>query len=383
LQQICSQLDLPQVRLFSEPVAASVYFAHCYQAKQGHTYHGHVLVCDYGGGTLDLSLCQVADRNVTILEGTGRGDVDQTLGRAGVAFDEAVVQRVLQRNHAEQPPRGFYRLLKEFEEQKIAQTEKLSKALERYARNPATNKKVFEIGDMAVEAADLAHTFAEFIQPELDRALQEMGDCLQQHNIQTEDGDHFHVVMVGGFSNFYLVRRTVRDFFNSRTEADSRFQAYFDLTDTALAIAKGAALIASEAFQIQIVCPISVGIRARDRFLEETDLLLLEKGTPLTAYQAPQFTPMWLRVMSEEALDTTPLTLFLDVGSQRRRYIDLRGRLRDFIPNPHPDNQWRVGFAVDENLLFTLHVADQAGEEQVTPLGNLEEKMSGLHFSEE
>lgn len=383
LQSICHDLGLPKVRLLSEPVAATVYFAHCYHEKHQQAYQGHVLVCDYGGGTLDLSLCHVADKEVTILEGTGRGDAHETLGTAGVAFDEAVVQRVLARHEAEENPRRFYRLLKAFEEQKIAQTEKLSKALERYCRNSATNKKVFEIDEMAVEADDLATVFNDLIQPALDRALQEMSICLVQHQVNTEDGKHFHVVMVGGFSNFYLVRRTVRNFFNSRTEADARFQAYFDLIDTALAISKGAALIANEDFKVHMVCPISVGIRARDRFLEETDLLLLTKGTPLQEYQQAQFTPMWLRVMSEEALDTTSLTIFLDVGSQRRRYIDLRGQLRDFIPNPNPENQWRIGFAVNENLLFSLHVLDQQGEVKVTSLGNLEEKMSGLHFSEE
>ncbi|OUD14269.1 Hsp70 family protein [Thioflexithrix psekupsensis] len=383
LQQICDELGLShKVRLVSEPVAAAVYFAHCYQQKEQRTYQGHLLICDYGGGTLDLSLCHVQDRAVTILEGTGRGEVGQTLGAAGVAFDEAVLQKVQQRYSNEHSPRHFYRALKEFEEQKIAQTEKISKALERYYRNAATNKKIFEVGDMSIEAADLASVFDTLIKPELDKALQEMQSYLEQHQVNYQESEQFHVVLVGGFSNFYLTRQTVRHFFASRTEADQRFHSYFDLTDTALAIAKGAALIANESFKVTLTCPISVGIKARNRYLEEVDLLLLEKGKELAIYEKPHYTAMWLKVMSEAALDTTALTLFLDVANGRRRYIDLRGHLRDFIPNPHADNQWRIGFAVNDNLLFTLHVTDQSGETKITPLGNLEEKMSGLHYSE-
>ena len=86
--------------------------------------------------------------------------------------------------------------------------------------------------------------------------------------------------------------------------------------------------------------------------------------------------------MSDEALDTTSLTLFLDVGSHRRRYMDLKGSLRDLIPNPDAQNAWRVGFRMDENLLFCLVVVDKQGEEKVTPLGDLQEKLSGLHISD-
>lgn len=383
LEHVCQQLALPQVKLLSEPVAAAVYFADCYRAKHNTPFQGHILVCDYGGGTLDLSLSVLQEERITVLEGTGKGVVQDSMGTAGVAFDEAVVEHVLRKHNAEVSPRQRYQLLKAFEEQKIAQTDKLSKLLERYLRNPATNKKVFQINEFTVEVADLVTTFDQLIAPELDHALTEMASYFAQHQVDTQHADQFHVVMVGGFSNFYLVRQRVRQFFESKTSADRRFQTYFDLTDTALAIAKGAGLVAKGTVQVEQVCPISVGIRAKDRTLEDTDLLLLTKGTPLKDYQQAQFTPMWLSVMSEKALQTTSLKLFLDVGNGKRRYIDLQGKLQDFIPNPNVDNQWRVGFSVDDNLLFNLNVEDKNGAHKITPLGNLVEKMSGLHIADE
>ena len=377
LKKICTELQL-RVKFLSEPVAASVYFADRFKAKHQCDFQGHVLVCDYGGGTLDLSLSAVEGDKITVLEGTGKGSAKETVGIAGVAFDKAVVTRVLNG----QADKHFYKLLREFEEHKMIQTDKLEKSLERYRKNPTTNKKVFEIGDYQVEAKDLADIFDQLIQPELQKALSEMSEYLQIHNVDTSHGETFRVVMVGGFSNFYLVRRTVRDFFNSKTEADTRFHTDFDLIDTALAISKGAALVANGAFKIDMACPISVGIRAKNACLEDEDILLLEKGIPLERYQQPQFSG-WLEVGSEKTLNTKSLKLFLDVGSGKRRSIDLKGKLTDFIPNPNIHNKWQVGFAVDDDLIFTLYVKDKQGVLKTTQLGNLEEKISGLHISEE
>ncbi|ALG68780.1 Hsp70 family protein [Beggiatoa leptomitoformis] len=382
LKNILLQLGFPQARLVSEPVAASVYFAHQFKLKQGYAYQGHVLVCDYGGGTLDLSLSLLGENTIKVLEGTGCGHAEKHLGIAGVAFDEAVIEHLLQKNgESIENPRRRYKLQKAFEEQKIAQTDKLNRLLEQYRRNPVTNKKLFEIEEITIETQDLVNVFDRLLLPELQKSLSAMDIFLKKYAIDTENAEQFHILMVGGFSNFYLVRRAVRDFFHSKTDADVRFTAYFDLTDTALAIAKGAALLATNAFQLDLLCPINVGIRAKNQFLVDTDILLLNKGTPLSQYQQPTFFQHWLAVMSEQALNNLSLQLFLDIG-EKRRYINLQGKLRDFIPNPHPQNQWRVGFAVDENTLFTLHIIDKSGVEKITPLGNLAEKMGGLHIVE-
>jgi molecular chaperone DnaK len=379
LKNICTELQW-RVKLLSEPVAASVYFADRFNAQHQCDFHGHVLVCDYGGGTLDLSLSAVEPGKITVLEGTGKGSSDKTVGIAGVAFDKAVVTRVL--NGQTTDDKNFYKLLRDFEEHKITLTDKLDKSLARYRKNSNVNKKMFEIGDHQVKPKDLASVFDQLIQPELHNALTEMKTHLQTHQVDTSNPDRFRVVMVGGFSNFYLVRRTVREFFNSDTDTDRRFHSGFDLTDTALAISKGAALVANGAFKIDMACPISVGIRAKNAWLENEDILLLKKGIPVERYQQPRFS-RWLEVGSEKTLNTQSLTLFLDIGSGKRRYIDLKGKLTDLIPNPTVDNKWQVGFAVDDDVMFTLHVKDQQGVEKTTPLGNLEEKISGLHICEE
>ncbi len=381
LKTICRALKLPRVRLLSEPVAASVYFAERYKTRYNKNFSGHVLVFDYGGGTLDLSLSAVEGDQIRVLEGTGKGNAQDTVGVAGVAFDEAVVKRVL----GKEVPRDkkLFRLLKEFEERKINHTDKIAKSLGRYLKNPAAfNKKIFEIGEYEVKSQDLAEVFNELIIPELEKALTEMRTYLSEHQVNSDSGEQFRVVMVGGFSGFYLVRRAVRDFFKSKTDADSRFDTCFDLSDTALAISKGAALVANEQFKIDTACPISVGIRAINNAMKEVDIVSLQKGQSVTRYLEPRFCSGPLEVYSDEALDRTPLTIFLDVGGGKRRYINLEGKLKDFLPNPHKDNEWEIGFSVDQDLLFTLHVKDKSGTEKTVDLGALEEKIMGLFIRE-
>lgn len=53
-----------QFQLESEPVAASGYFCYCYEKQNKKPYDGHVTVIDYGGGTLDITLCEITNGNI-------------------------------------------------------------------------------------------------------------------------------------------------------------------------------------------------------------------------------------------------------------------------------------------------------------------------------
>ncbi len=380
LKDICRDLELP-VKMLSEPVAASLYFADRYQAQYNKPFDGHVLVCDYGGGTLDLSLSRIEGEQVTVLEGTGKGNASETLGIAGVAFDEAVVKRVLGGGEISRD-RRYFRLLKDFEEQKIGQTESLARQLSQYRKHASINKKAFTLGDdIEVKAQDLAEEFDRLIAPELNKALQEMSTYLERHNLDVLNPESFRVVMVGGFSNFYLVREAVRKFFASRTESDRRFETCFSLEDTALAISKGAALYAGGAFEVNLTCPISVGVKAYRHFREE-DVECLQKGIPIKNYVKPKFIESWFEIRNEKELNTEPFTIFLDIGNNKRRYLRLEGNLKTVLPNPSDDNEWQIGFSVDEDLIFTLFIQDKHNHTKKIELGNLEQKLNGLHIVE-
>ncbi len=382
LKEICAELNLPSHRFLSEPVAASAYFAHCFKEKEGRCFDGHILVCDYGGGTLDISLSKAEEENITVLECTGKGHDEKTFGKAGVAFDEAVTKSVYERENQKKLSRRepeFVKLMDDFEEQKIDRKSDVDKVLAQYLKSAnRVDKKAFKIDAMVFKASDLAEAFDHVIRPELWKALEEMKGYFKDHNVDDTDRNRFRVVMAGGFSSFFLVQHTVREFFGSETGEDQRFNTCFTLEDTALAISKGAALVANNLINIDPTCPITVGLKIRTDVggsLEEQDEPVLKKGVKLSEYQNPVF--LNGKVEVDPALRKEPLVIFLGDG-KHRRHIKLDKKIEQLFPNTQVENnQWEVGFSADENFLFTLHARDTQGAKQETHLGDLLEKVSG------
>lgn len=378
LKQICTDLQLP-VKMLSEPVAAAVYFAHQFKNKEGRSFNGHVLVCDYGGGTLDLSLSSLQNDEVKVLEGTGKGNVANTLGKAGVAYDEAVVKNILTIDNKDLEGH-HYKFIKEFEEHKIDRTEDLDKPLTNYLRDQDANKTVFKIdGTMPVKAQHLAEVFEQLIKPTLSNALEEMSTYLTHHNVDTKNSDKFRVIMVGGFSNFCLVQRLVKDFFDSKTGQDSRFINHFSKIDTSLAISKGATLVANGVYEVNMACPISVSLQAKNSYGQDKYFTALKKGTPLLNYKKPKFIQAYFHLYSENAFEDA-VKLSLDAGNGKVFSINLGHKLAKLLPNPHIHNKWKIGFSVDDDLMFHLHAVDEVNNENITSLGDLQEKMRGLHI---
>ena len=396
LKQICQDIHLPVKRFISEPVAASAYFVYRFFEKNKYWFTGHVLVCDYGGGTLDLSLTRVEGERILVLECTGKGHDDTYLGKAGLAFDQAALLRVYERETQKKLSRThdkFLFLMEQFEKQKIERQSDIEKKLSLYLKNKTIDKKVFSVNDMSVMASDLVKTFDDIIRPDLEQALQAMKTFITAHGVDYSNSDAFRVIMVGGFSNFYLVQNTVKHFFHSETQSDKRFDSCFDRVETALAIAKGAALIANDRVNIDLTCPISVGIRVNavhvdsttgDLFITKQDNTILKKGTRLSEYHAPIFSDAIGVTIDPTKRDTRPVIFLGD--DQNRWYIQLEKGLQELFPNVHePDNKWQVGFSVNEDFLFELHAKELKtnGITKITPLGDLIERISGLIIHKE
>ena len=106
LRDICSRIpgvDRDRIRIVSEPAAASAYFAYQYRRAVGSNFNGCLLIVDYGGGTLDLTLTEVhpqdASVEIKVLFRTGAGEkVPRRPGRcrgAGAALCAAAGGRGL------------------------------------------------------------------------------------------------------------------------------------------------------------------------------------------------------------------------------------------------------------------------------------------------
>jgi len=390
LLQICKELKLPLKKFVSEPVAATAYFVHNNYHQTQKWFTGHVLVCDYGGGTLDLSLCHVKRENITVLECTGKGHDQETLGKAGVAFDEYIILNVYENTYGKQLSRTnplFTELVNRFEEQKIDEKKGVDHALEEYLYKD-DDKKVFKINGMTFYASDFDNAFERVNHPVMKKSLKEMEAYFKIHSIDYKNPHNkiFKIVLAGGFSSFYLVRQALKVFFEYNPEVDLRFSSNFNLEDTALAISKGAALIANNLITIEVTCPVSVGLRLNtynSEFVEEVDYPILKKGTKISAYEKPVFIEKDIRIEIDPTMRETQVVVFIG-DYDNRKYIKLTQHIDQLFPNAHvQNNKWRVGFSVTENFCFTLHAVDEMGAKKETPIHDVLKKVTGLFLDNE
>ena len=102
------EIDIPikSVQVVTEPEAASAFIAYNYEKETKKSFNGHLLLIDYGGGTLDLTLTQVASNGngsmeISYREGGGAGENHPdkqgsgAIGKAGIAFMQGVVIRAM------------------------------------------------------------------------------------------------------------------------------------------------------------------------------------------------------------------------------------------------------------------------------------------------
>jgi molecular chaperone DnaK len=369
---------LEQTRVESEPIAAASYYLHRFKRKYGRDFSGHLLVCDCGGGTMDFCLARVDDSGagvptVTVLERAGNGMVGDTLGNAGVAFDQAVVDRLFPGLRAGDP-RLYHKRLDEFEDGKISFTGSVSEGLEAYRRSPETmeGEELFPF-ETPIEAAALAASFDRLILPDIEKALAEIRETLPRHGVREHDPDRFRVLLVGGFSSFYLVQEAVKSMFGSIASTDKRFEDIFSRQDRALAIAKGAALIAGSLTRIVHTCPLDVGVYAFeycDGKVRKNYYRILEKGVDVEAYrEVVWYQEQEFRVERE----SDPLTCFIQSGKEPLDLILEDRVLAAVLPEECLPGKIQVGFSIDENLLFIFHARDANDEsrQRSTSLGTL------------
>ncbi len=376
LLDICEKILNKKVKLISEPVAASAYYSYHFNKKFNKPFEGHLLVCDFGGGTLDISLSELKGTDVKILESSGAGKLTQeSLGVAGVAYDDAVISNVYEENEYKwESIKEHHENIIEFEYKKIQQKETLDKMLPRYLKENSRNRAVFSIMKNECKPSHFCKTFDEKIKNVIIQKLDDISKTFSQHNIDTSNPDKFKVLLVGGFCNFYLVQNTVKEFFASEVSQDFRFDDSFIDADKNLAIAKGAAILSANLISIDTVVPLSVGIITFDENKNKIDKVYLKKGTPLEDSKNIDFlNSIPITLPNRDALKKS-MKLFID-SENGHIPIEL-SPLSKYLPNPQYGNEWFIAFSMNENRCYHIHIKDKKeGKINNFNLGNLLEKV--------
>lgn len=213
-------------RLIKEPTAAALTFG-----IRNLDMEAQIVVFDFGGGTLDISVLEMVEGvlDVTVSHG------DEKLG--GKDFDEQLVQWLVQEFESQYPagkrnatPKGEADLKRAAERIKIE-----------LSREQEASFHIPNLGSLAGQPVDLEgeisrSKFNELIGPLLDQARNCLRTALELAKFHPDSVDR--ILLVGGTTYIPAVRELVADFFGREPKAE---------VPPDLAVAQGAAIHAASA----------------------------------------------------------------------------------------------------------------------------------------
>lgn len=226
--------DDEDIELLHEPTAAAVAYGYNEDIEET------VLVFDFGGGTLDISIMGIDGNNFNMIATSG----DTELG--GADFTEAIVDLLADEYEAEEgmDPRDddetLYNLRQAAEERK--------KGLSANAETTVNEPLLGQVGDEIIGISERVLTRSEFeseVEDLLDRSEEAVEEALEKAELDPADIDS--VLLVGGSSKIPAVQDRVEDYMGFEPDTTN---------DLDRIVAQGAAIVASgEDIEEQYSCP--------------------------------------------------------------------------------------------------------------------------------
>ena len=274
---------LKNIRVVSEPIAATAYYAYNYwKLHEKRPFEGKVIIVDYGGGTLDVTLTTVTAkagaRDSSLMEidvnyqtGCGQNHPGQ-IGDAGLAYMERVTAEALKEAGIRNTEiDGHFQSVKDkLESELIERTLEIRDRIEQNymfgLEEMADDTEVFtkirykRKTDVVITYGLLYRVFDSIIRPVLNQYLGEIKEALAEIGCSFNSANSdVQLAIVGGFGQYPLVQHAVWDFFGATDTA-------MDITQSAPgdnqnAISYGAALIAAGKITVPVRSRYSIGLR--------------------------------------------------------------------------------------------------------------------------
>lgn len=274
------------VEFQSEPTLACAYYVQEINKQREKHFDGYILVIDYGGGTLDVTLCKAEEQNgksqIKVCGSWGAGEnTDGRIGSAGLAFMEEVADLLLAENQIvvkKKEEQEYQSFVKNIEIAIKNQSAFLRKCLNKERRyfTPGGERYNEEIDGISayykgeeyyVTYRTLVEAYDNSIRPVLTRVLAEAKADMDRLCIPYGDYEHgsFKIATIGGFCNFALTDKQIRsdtDWLQRRHPTlDTRYTELDEMMmpkNRELAIANGAALTANDIVEIKKQFPYTL-----------------------------------------------------------------------------------------------------------------------------
>ena len=264
------------IELINEPTAAACYYASLPAVKK---VTGKVLVFDLGGGTFDVTVCEIEAQKVEVI--TSRGD--KWLG--GKDFDSELVN-IMSNKYKEATGEGL-----DLANKKLAYMEKA----EQIKRALSVREKHAEVIEGLKGPKKIEITRSEFeqsIQTHIEKLKMLMEEALDGSGLKPENISH--TLLVGGSTRIPIVTKTIENIMKKPPLKGVNVDE---------AVAAGAAIYAGlkskrslneaqkqaiEKVKMQDVCNFYMGtlVQADDPVLNRkvtTNMVLIDRDTPLPA----------------------------------------------------------------------------------------------------
>ena len=388
LRDLCKEIpEVKEVQVVSEPAAASAFFAYNYQRNTGTAFEGNILLIDYGGGTLDISLTQVSAEKekdgqqymeIKVLESNGAGEnVDRRIGKAGIVYMETVMEEAIRRAGLLEEKEEirldskFFQAVNTLEDELQNRTDEINEMFQDCGIDDLEEldeeftEVPFRGEDVVVTYALLVEVYDKVIRKVFAAKLNEMIDFMKSHKIDYMDHeqDHFKIALVGGFGNFYLVNKQVMDTFKFISRDRRQQDIIKNKADCEKSISLGTALLASRVVGIRQTAPYSIGIFMRDQegkpchnyaFRYKMDIDYNEAyfpvgakdGKPVVTFIANNAISQFVINMGHD--DRTALVVPLK--------DEFREKLEGVVKNPY--HTAVVGFSLDSSEVLSIHIRE-------------------------
>lgn len=381
LQSIVTErLGCHLIQLISEPVAAAAYFAHQHQKQGRGSFSGNILVCDMGGGTFDVTLCRVQPGKIEELFNDGNGTFD--MGKAGVQFDTLLLTaKGLMKNSYE-----FFEAYKKLQEFKSHNHAEITRKINSAIEDPDLyrEKTILRAGGRYEFNYNEITTAFEEIRQGIEKVLERVSQSINNLGFSVD-----RIFFVGGFSQFILVRETIKKCLGmEQNKNDIRLITDINNEIARYAIAFGAALIANDMVSVEEKFEHTIGIcgvrsveRAKDIYEQEETLIpILKGGRKLTEYEQPVFADQIVSSYQKYP----EISIYVDPSSRNKHY---KNRLPHEVELPHadiPGNRWQVGMRINKSKVVYLIFRDTMhNDTKEYELGDIIRKMFGTLVVEE
>lgn len=283
LRDMLQELDfVEKVQVVSEPAAATAFFAHNFKLSTGREYEGCILLIDYGGGTLDLTLTNVSASSgsveIKVLERTGAGEnEDGMIGKAGIVYMESVMAQAIRDSGilGDKPLEfdgRFYKAVDSLEEELQFRTDAIKDTFDEFGTDfPEDLEEEFTAIDyrgeyITVTYRLLVEVYDEVIRPVLEEKLTLMTQYMDHHGIRYMDRDQdvFKIALVGGFGNYYLVKKQIEETFRFSNMDKRQENIILHRGDREKSISLGAAMLSAGVVAIRNTAPLAIGLAGRD-----------------------------------------------------------------------------------------------------------------------